>query len=76
MVWWRVKAGPHRCDPWAIGTPDPGDIWECPCGRRWLYRAPGNPAYEGWVKTWPTHLGLYHRQPLGIDGSRGGDDGD
>lgn len=55
-----IKLGPHRCDPPYGFDIAPGDIWECGhCQRRWKYRAPGNPAYEGWYQTWPTRLGLH-----------------
>jgi hypothetical protein len=47
---------PHtsRHCPTAGGTHR--DIWECPeCGRRWQYKAPGNPEYAGWrlLLWWP-----------------------
>lgn len=54
-----VKHGKHVCSP--PEADGPSMIWECDCGRRWKYWAPGNPRYEGWRETYPSAFGIRRR---------------
>lgn len=48
----RKPGEKHECrtPTWATR----GTVWRCDCGRRWIWREPGNPDYEGWYRrVWP-----------------------